>query len=403
MGDAANEPGAKDPFVLDEDQSTPEEEQVLKDTESTEPVVKEADEEEEYREISEDGWEDILGSGRLRKRVIQEGIKGHESGQGRPNRGDVVICNVKGFFQDELFEETKGLEFMLSEAEVLQALDLVVALMNAGEVCEIIADPEFAYGDVGFQGDLVSVPPKAAVRFEVELVSHNPSLPFGEITDVQEKLRIGRRKKDRGTYWFQRQNHTFAVQCYRKAGDYFDDEKLELEVPVDRYQLSEELQTLLEERLKAFNNLAMAQMKLEAWDSAMASLRQVLKIEPNNEKALYRKSKVLTEKGLVDEAIGTLRRATRLYPNNQSAKTDLSKLIAKQKKSRLNEQNMSRRMLGLDKPSKPDETFGQRAWSFLSQNKVMVTSMAVGITSLAAAAAAAASGGYFSDLPATRA
>ena len=28
MGDAANEPGAKDPFVLDEDQSTPEEEQV---------------------------------------------------------------------------------------------------------------------------------------------------------------------------------------------------------------------------------------------------------------------------------------------------------------------------------------------------------------------------------------
>ena len=113
-----------------------------------------------------DGWEDILGSGRLRKRVIQEGIKGHESGQGRPNRGDVVICNVKGFFQDELFQETKGLEFMLSEAEVLQALDLVVALMNAGEVCEIIADPEFAYGDVGFQGDLVSVPPKAAVRYK---------------------------------------------------------------------------------------------------------------------------------------------------------------------------------------------------------------------------------------------
>ena len=63
---------------------------------------------------------------------------------------------------------------------------------------------------------------------------------------------------------------------------------------------------------------------------------------------------------------------------------------------------MSRRMLGLDNPRKPDETFGQRAWSFLSQNKVMVTSMAVGITSLAAAAAAAG-GGYFSDLPATRA
>lgn len=90
---------------------------------------------------------------------------------------------------------------------------------------------------------------------------------------------------------FQRQNYTFAVQCYRKAGDYFDDDKLELEVPVDRYQLPEELQTLLEERLKAFNNLAMAQMKLEAWDSAMASLRQVLKIEVNSNLISYSKFK----------------------------------------------------------------------------------------------------------------
>ena len=59
---------------------------------------------------------------------------------------------------------------------------------------------------------------------------------------------------------------------------------------MDRYQLSEELQTLLEERLKAFNNLAMAQMKLEAWDSAMASLRQVLKIEVSIEKLTFFKN-----------------------------------------------------------------------------------------------------------------
>ena len=52
-------------------------------------------------------------------------------------------------------------------------------------------------------------------------------------------------------------------------------------------------------------------MKLELWDAAMSSLRQVLRIEPNNEKALYRKSKILAEKGLVEEAIGALRRCTR--------------------------------------------------------------------------------------------
>ena len=50
-------------------------------------------------------------------------------------------------------------------------------------------------------------------------------------------------------------------------------------MPIDRYQLPQELQDLLEDRLKAYNNLAMAQMKIEAWDSAIASLQQVLRIE----------------------------------------------------------------------------------------------------------------------------
>ena len=66
---------------------------------------------------------------------------------------------------------------------------------------------------------------------------------------------------------------------FRKAAEFFDDEKIELEVPIDRYQLPQELQDLLEHRLKAYNNLAMAQMKIEAWDSAMAAIQQVLKIE----------------------------------------------------------------------------------------------------------------------------
>ena len=66
---------------------------------------------------------------------------------------------------------------------------------------------------------------------------------------------------------------------FRKAGEFFDDEKLELEVPIDRYELPQELQDLLDDRLKAYNNLAMAQMKIEAWDSALAAIQQVLRIE----------------------------------------------------------------------------------------------------------------------------
>ena len=52
-------------------------------------------------------------------------------------------------------------------------------------------------------------------------------------------------------------------------------------------------------------------MKLTAWDAALSSVRQVLKIQPNNEKALFRKAKILQEKLQIDEAIGILRRISR--------------------------------------------------------------------------------------------
>ena len=53
------------------------------------------------------------------------------------------------------------------------------------------------------------------------------------------------------------------------------------------------------------------------------SYLNLIDLQPNNEKALYRKSKVLLEKYRTEEALGILRRISRLYPNNSSAKADL--------------------------------------------------------------------------------
>ena len=133
------------------------------------------DEEDMYKQMTEDGWEDILGSGRLKKRVLKEGKKGLASeGLGRPSRNDNVTVSLKGkpydnieimlskiilglsrliirlisvgYFQDTLFEEIEELHFVTAEAEVVQAIDLCVVLMNTGEAAEIMADPEMAYG-----------------------------------------------------------------------------------------------------------------------------------------------------------------------------------------------------------------------------------------------------------------
>ena len=73
----------------------------------------------------------------------------------------------------------------------------------------------------------------------------------------------------------------------------------------------------------------------------------MLKIEPNNEKALFRKAKILIEKCQTDEAIGILRRVSRLYPNNKQCQAELARLTTKMKTGREKEQILSRKMLGL--------------------------------------------------------
>ncbi len=184
-------------------------------------------------------------------------------------------------FEDKLIIEDLHVELCVGEGEDVKALDLVLPLMYVGETAEVIADPDFAYGRVGFephgkQGR--SVPANAAVTFRVELVECKDAAEE-ENAQLETRMTKGRRKKDRGNFWYAREEYTQAIQCYRKATDYFDDPGFDLDAPIDRFSLEADLQELLGERIKAFNNLAQSQIKIEAWDSALAALSNVLKVE----------------------------------------------------------------------------------------------------------------------------
>jgi len=300
-------------------------------------------EEKKEAKVDADGWEDVLGSGRLRKRIKREG----GTVAGKPGRGARCTVNVVEVLENTVVGKEENLQFNVGESEVMQALDLVVPLMYKGEVAEIKVEHTFAYGHVG---DGSRIPPNTDLELEVELVDWEELVPAPDIP-LGERMVIGMSKRERGNRWYSRGEYSLAVQCYRKAAEYLDDKQIEedMEVPIDRFLLPKDLQELLQERVKTFNNMAQAQMKLSAWDSSLASVRQVLKIEPNNEKALFRKAKILMEKCQIEEAIGILRRVNRLYPTNKQCHAELSRLTNKAKASKEKEQLMSRKMLGLDK------------------------------------------------------
>lgn len=85
------------------------------------------------------------------------------------------------------------------------------------------------------------------------------------------------------------------MQCYRRALDYLDEVEggiKDIKPDGQENVTDATLQSLLEDRLNVSNNMAAAQIKLGHYDAALNLLQTVLRCQPENVKALYRKAKV---------------------------------------------------------------------------------------------------------------
>ncbi|XP_071442002.1 peptidyl-prolyl cis-trans isomerase FKBP8 [Hetaerina americana] len=292
----------------------------------------------------ENDWLDILGSGQLKKKVIKPGEK-----DSRPERYHVCVVNIEGTLDDgTVVEKYENYRFQLGDAEVIQGLDLAIPLMDVGEEADVLVGPRFGYGSIGRPPD---IPPNAEITYRVHLLSTDSETPLENLS-ASERKRIGNKKRERGNWWYSRDEHNFAIQCYRRALDFLDDIEGGILVEPDndgRKPNEDELQDLLEDRLKVYNNLAAAQLKIKAYDSALASVQTVLRCQPKNVKALFRKGKILAAKGDTEAAIPVLRLASHLEPESKVIHQELSQLVKQKKKDSELEKTLYRKMLGQDK------------------------------------------------------
>ena len=84
-------------------------------------------------------------------------------------------------------------------------------------------------------------------------------------------------------------------------------------------------------------NLAMVQLRQEEWSKVVVSCGEVLKIENDNVKALFRRGVAHNKGGSLDEAEVDLRRVLILDTNNAAAGKELADVLRKQKEHKLNE------------------------------------------------------------------
>lgn len=278
-------------------------------------------------------WLDVLGNDQLKKKVLEAG-EGRDS---RPQKGQNVKIHLKTSLKDgTLVEEQRDLSFTLGDGDVIQALDLVVQLMEMGEKALIQADAKYAYGAQGSVEP--EVPPNAELSLEVELLEATDA-PDLELLPPAEKIALASLKRERGNVHYQRGDYAFAVNSYSVA--------LQITDSSSKVEISpEEENELMDVRVKCLNNMAASQLKLDHYDAALKSCVSALEHQPDNIKALFRMGKVLALQGEYTEAIQTLRKALKLEPSNKTIHAELSKQVKKHSEQRGAEQAMYKKMLG---------------------------------------------------------
>ncbi|XP_035227629.1 peptidyl-prolyl cis-trans isomerase FKBP8-like [Stegodyphus dumicola] len=250
----------------------------------------------------EDEWLDIMGNGNFKKKVIKKGL-GHET---RPSRGDRVTVHVSYYLNGELFEESNDLKFIVGDLDVIQGLDLVICLMEKGEKARVVIPSKLAYGEIGRTPD---VPPNSDIECDLEL-KEVESIEEDSLT-VSERLKLGNEKRIRGNFFYDRGQYIDSIHCYERAAEYLDGVR-------DCSGIStEQSQEIVDIRIKVYNNLAASHLKLSAYNSALKSVESVLKVQPKNVKALFRKAKILANQGLLTEAISCLNTAAALEPETK--------------------------------------------------------------------------------------
>ncbi|NXD38153.1 FKBP8 isomerase, partial [Copsychus sechellarum] len=245
-------------------------------------------------------------------------------GGSRPLPGQEVSVKVLGALEDGgLVERDPRLIFVPGHGDVVQALELGVPTMQLGEVSFFLAAFPYAYGRPGSREP--DVPPEAPLLFEVTLLEVRDG-PDPQPLPPAVRLRLGSQRRERGNFHFARGDFAAALRSYRLS-------LRALDGPVTAPPGPEEEEELQEQRVKCLNNCAAAQLKLGRAEEALAACEAVLRISPNNNRALLRRGQLLAEQGRDAEAALILRKALELDPANKVIHTELSRLAKRQSPS----------------------------------------------------------------------
>ena len=217
--------------------------------------------------------------------------------------------------------------FTLGDGEVVPAWEHAVPSMVAGEVCEVLATAEHAYGESG--AEHLGIPGGVCLVFELELISFKEGRKKKEGMPDDEKLALAIELKGRGTAAFKAARYEEAAALYADAAHYLSVVRdLKCAAPwkgpgpppaqhLPSYYFGERYEEASALLLSCYLNGSQCAIKREAWRVAEKEASRALDLDAKSTKALFRRGAARAKLGEYADAKADLRRANILDPKSR--------------------------------------------------------------------------------------
>ncbi|KAG7585289.1 FKBP-type peptidyl-prolyl cis-trans isomerase domain [Arabidopsis thaliana x Arabidopsis arenosa] len=254
---------------------------------------------------------DVVGDSKVVKKIMRDG-----EGTSVADDGATVTVSYVAKLQDGTIFERKGvgeeepLVFVTDEEQVITGLDKAAATMKKGEKAVLTISPEYGFGNVEVQRDLAKVPQCSTLIYEVEMLDFVKEKTPREMNN-EEKIEAANRKKEEGNLLYKNQKYQRAAKKYSKAAECIENGKFE----------GDEEKQVKALRVSCFLNGAACSLKLKNFLETTILCSEVLDIEFQNVKALYRRAQSYIEVGDLISAEMDIKKALEADPENREVKS----------------------------------------------------------------------------------